>query len=90
VGSLDAVPVRRGSSDWDIAGAAAILGECGIHFEDVCSGPVRFNGPDTRHGALAAVADDSLKPVLQAALIRVYGCPPSDAMSKPDLESRTT
>ena len=32
-GKLDATVVRRGSQDWDLAGAAAILGECGIGFE---------------------------------------------------------
>ena len=89
-GALDAVPVRRGSSDWDIAGAAAILGECGIFFEDVCMGALRFNRLETRHGALAAIGDDSLKAVLQGALIRVYGCPPAEAVAAPDLESRTT
>ena len=89
-GALDAVPVRRGASDWDIAGAAAILTECGIFFEDVCMGALRVNRAETRHGALAALADDSLKPVLKRALIRVYGCPPEDAIATPDLESRTT
>ena len=75
-GNLDALAVRRGASDWDIAGAAAILTECGIGFEDSCIGTLRFNKQDTRHGALAAVADQQLKPVLNEALIRVYGCPP--------------
>jgi myo-inositol-1(or 4)-monophosphatase len=74
-GGIVATGVRRGSSDWDIAGAAAILAECGIALEDVCSGPARFNRADVRHGALAAAADESLKPLLHEALIRVYGCP---------------
>ncbi|MDR3471320.1 MAG: 3'(2'),5'-bisphosphate nucleotidase CysQ [Devosia sp.] len=90
IGELAAVPVRRGASDWDIAGAAAILAECGIGFEDVCMGALRFNRQETRHGALAAVGEDSLKPVLQQALIRVYGCPPEEAVATSDLESRTT
>jgi myo-inositol-1(or 4)-monophosphatase len=89
-GDLDAVPVRRGASDWDIAGAAAILAECGIEFEDVCMGALRFNRQGTRHGALAAIGDKSLKGVLQQALIRVYGCPPEEAVATSDLESRTT
>jgi len=88
-GSLDAVAVRRGASDWDIAGAAAILAECGIGFEDVCAGRVTFNRAQTRHGALAATADGSLKPVLHEALIRVYGCPAEDHVAMPDLESHT-
>jgi myo-inositol-1(or 4)-monophosphatase len=28
-----------------------------------------------RHGALAALSDMSLKPLVHAALIKVYGCP---------------
>ena len=74
-GVLDATGVRRGASDWDIAGAAAILAECGVCFEDVCTGPPRLNGTEIRHGALAATADEPLKPLLRDALIRVYGCP---------------
>jgi len=88
-GKLDALPVRRGASDWDIAGAAAILSECGIGFIDVCAGPVLFNRQITRHGALAAAADESLQTVLQQALIQVYGCPPEEALAAPDLENRT-
>jgi len=74
-GRLDAAVARRGSNDWDIAGAAIILEECGLDCADVCAGPLRFNRPDSRHGALAALADMSLKPHLHAALIKVYGCP---------------
>ncbi len=82
--------VRRGASDWDIAGAAVILDECGVGFEDVCKGALRFNRANTRHGALAATAEGSLKPLLHEALIRVYGCPAEEAAAAPDLESRTT
>jgi myo-inositol-1(or 4)-monophosphatase len=89
MGALDALGVRRGASDWDIAGAAAILAECGIGFADVCVEPLRFNKSDVRHGALAASADESLKSVLRAALIRVYGCPAEDS-SALGLENRTT
>ena len=46
-------------------------------FDDVCVGAPRFNAADVRHGALAATGDDSLKPLLHDALIRVYGCPPA-------------
>jgi myo-inositol-1(or 4)-monophosphatase len=74
-GKLDAAMVRRGSSDWDIAGAAAILSECGVSFEDACMGVMRFNQADVRHGALAAFAEVSLRDVLTGALIKVYGCP---------------
>ncbi|HEY0031661.1 MAG TPA: hypothetical protein VGB81_00190, partial [Devosia sp.] len=49
--------------------------ECGIGFEDVCSGFPVFNKRDVRHGALAALGDMSLKPVVHAALKKVYGCP---------------
>ena len=76
-GTLDATGVRRGASDWDIAGAATILAECGMGFDDVCAGALRFNAPDIRHGALAATSDKSLKPLLHEALVRVYGCPPA-------------
>jgi myo-inositol-1(or 4)-monophosphatase len=74
-GRFDAVAVRRGACDWDVAGATAILSEAGIGFEDVCAGPLRFDRAEIRHGALAATADESLKPVVRAALIEVYGCP---------------
>ncbi len=74
-GRFSAVPARRGSHDWDIAGAAVILSECGVGFEDVCAGPPVFNKPDTRHAALAAIADARLKAPLHDALRRVYGCP---------------
>lgn len=76
-GKLDAAVARRGALDWDVAGAACILAEAGIGFEDVCMGPLRFNRPEIRHGALAAVADASLRPILHRALIRIYGCPHS-------------
>jgi myo-inositol-1(or 4)-monophosphatase len=75
-GKLDAAVARRGSQDWDIAGAAIILAEAGIAFCDVCVDALRFNREETRHGALAAVGELSLKPLLHAALIKVYGCPP--------------
>ena len=74
-GKLDAVANRRGSQDWDIAAAALILDECGVGFEDVCSGFPVFNKRDVRHGALAALGDMSLKPIVHSALIKVYGCP---------------
>jgi myo-inositol-1(or 4)-monophosphatase len=74
-GALDAAVARRGAQDWDIAAAAVILGEAGIEFRDVCNGAVRFNRKETRHGALAALSEASLQPLLHAALIRVYGCP---------------
>jgi myo-inositol-1(or 4)-monophosphatase len=74
-GKLDDAVARRCSQDWDLAAAAIILAETGITFEDVCVGALRFNREDTRHGALAAVAEVSLKPLLHAALVKVYGCP---------------
>lgn len=77
-GELDAAVARRGSQDWDIAAAALILDEAGIHFADVCTGFPRFNRRDVRHGALAALSDMSLKPLVHAALIKVYGCPGED------------
>jgi myo-inositol-1(or 4)-monophosphatase len=46
-----------------------------VSFEDVCIGALRFNRPETRHGALAALAEPSLKAPLHAALVKVYGCP---------------
>ncbi len=78
-GKLDAAVARRGSQDWDIAAAALILDEAGIDFADVCAGFPRFNGHDLRHGALAALSDMSLKPLVHAALIKVYGCPAPQA-----------
>jgi myo-inositol-1(or 4)-monophosphatase len=74
-GRLDAAVSRRGSQDWDIAAAALILSEAGMDFADVCLGYPQFNKRDVRHGALAALADLSLKPVIHAALVKVYGCP---------------
>jgi myo-inositol-1(or 4)-monophosphatase len=74
-GKLDAAVARRGAQDWDVAAAAVILSEAGIDFRDVCSGEVRLNREETRHGALAALSEASLQPLLHAALIRVYGCP---------------
>lgn len=74
-GRLDAAVARRGSRDWDLAGAACILREAGVSIEDVCIGALRFNRPEIRHGALAALGEPSLKPPLHAALVKVYGCP---------------
>lgn len=73
-GKLDATVVRRGAQDWDIAGAAMVLSECGIGFVDACIGDMRFNKPEVRHGALAAFAQGSLRELLTGALIKVYGC----------------
>lgn len=87
-GGIDALAVRRGSQDWDIAGAAMILAECGITFEDVCLGAVRFNAAEIRHGALAASYEKSLKVRLQTALVKVYGCP-AVASQPADTRSRT-
>ena len=83
-GKLDAAVARRGAQDWDIAAAALILEEAGIGFADVCVGFPQFNKRDVRHGALAALGDMSLKPVVHAALIKVYGCP-----SEADLSQQT-
>lgn len=81
-GKLDATVVRRGSQDWDIAGAATILAECGIGFVDACEGRVQFNKADVRHGALAAFAQGSLRETLTGALIKVYGCPEAERQSE--------
>ncbi|ODT76672.1 3'(2'),5'-bisphosphate nucleotidase CysQ [Devosia sp.] len=89
-GRLDAAVARRGSQDWDIAAAALILDEAGIGFADVCTGFPRFNRAEVRHGALAALSDMSLKPLVHAALIKVYGCPAEDgSASSPIGPSRT-
>ncbi|MBN9305322.1 MAG: hypothetical protein BGO82_02425 [Devosia sp. 67-54] len=85
-GKLDAAVVRRGSQDWDLAGAAVILSESGIAFEDACMGAMQFNQPEIRHGALAAFAQGSLREVLCGALIKVYGCPEPQL----DRERKTT
>ena len=74
-GELEAVAVRRGAQDWDIAAADVILKECGVSFIDVCTGPPVYNKPDTRHGALAAFVDPALKNPLGTALRDTYGCP---------------
>jgi myo-inositol-1(or 4)-monophosphatase len=74
-GHLDAAIARRGVQDWDVAGAACILAEAGVGLEDVCIGALRFNRPEIRHGALAALGEASLKAPIHAALVKVYGCP---------------
>lgn len=84
-GSLDAATSRRGAKDWDVAGAACILKEAGVGLEDVCIGALRFNRPEIRHGALAALGEPSLKAPLHAALVKVYGCPQPHEV---DLERR--
>jgi myo-inositol-1(or 4)-monophosphatase len=83
-GRLDAAVARRGAQDWDIAGAAVILSECGLDFADVCTGFPQLNRRDVRHGALAALGDMSLKPLVHAALLKVYGCPPAEGIAAPD------
>lgn len=88
-GVLDVAIARRGAQDWDIAGAAIILSECGIAFEDVCVGVPTYNKAEIRHGALAALGDNSLKPIVHDALRRVYGCPAEDA-PHPNLEQQAT
>jgi myo-inositol-1(or 4)-monophosphatase len=88
-GKLDAAVARRGSQDWDIAAAALILDETGIAFADVCTGFPQFNKRDVRHGALAALSDMSLKPLVHAALIKVYGCPGPDAGAELSPPSQT-
>ena len=80
-GRLDAAVARRGAQDWDIAAAAVILAEAGFDFADVCVGFPRFNKRDVRHGALAALGDMSLKPLVHAALLKVYGCPEDTEIS---------
>ena len=74
-GKLDATVVRRGAQDWDIAGAAVILAETGVAFEDACMGAMQFNRAEIRHGALAAFAQVSLRDALCGALVKIYGCP---------------
>jgi myo-inositol-1(or 4)-monophosphatase len=83
-GRLDAAVARRGAQDWDIAGAAVILAESNLDFADVCSGFPQMNRRDVRHGALAALGDMSLKPLVHAALLKVYGCPPADSSAQTD------
>ncbi len=83
-GKVDAAVARRGAQDWDIAGAAVILSESGLDFADVCVGFPLFNKRDVRHGALAALGDMSLKPLVHAALLKVYGCPGDGGASTQD------
>jgi myo-inositol-1(or 4)-monophosphatase len=85
-GRLDAAVARRGAQDWDIAGAAVILAECGLDFADVCTGFPQLNKRDVRHGALAALGDMSLKPLVHAALLKVYGCPPTEGAGLADTQ----
>lgn len=89
-GRLDAAVARRGSQDWDIAAAALILDEAGIGFADVCTGFPRFNRRELRHGALAALSDMSLQPLVHAALIKVYGCPAPDDSAPSPVDTSTT
>ncbi|WP_051332582.1 3'(2'),5'-bisphosphate nucleotidase CysQ [Cucumibacter marinus] len=79
-GVFDATAARRGAQDWDIAAAALILSESGVIMEDVCAGPLRFNGADPRHGALMVSAVDGLAGPLREALKQVYGCPDDSAV----------
>jgi len=88
-GKLDGAVARRGSQDWDIAAAALILDESGIDFVDVCTGFPLFNRRDVRHGALAALSDMSLKPLVHAALVKVYGCPAADTDAEQITPSHT-
>ena len=74
-GKTDVVLARRGAQDWDIAAASLILSECGIILEDVCLGKPLFNKEETRHGALAAMQDNSLKGAMHEILTDIYGCP---------------
>jgi len=73
-GKLDICVARRGAQDWDIAAATLILKECDIILEDVCVGVPKFNREETRHGALAAMRDNSLRAPVHSALKKVYGC----------------
>lgn len=88
-GKLDAAVARRGSQDWDIAAAAVILKEAGLDLADVCSGFPQFNRRDVRHGALAALSDMSLKPLVHAALIKVYGCP-AEPLAEAEISSSSS
>ncbi|MCZ4271416.1 3'(2'),5'-bisphosphate nucleotidase CysQ [Maritalea porphyrae] len=74
-GVLDIAVSRRGAQDWDIASASLILQECGISLEDVCCGPPTFNKEEIRHGAIAAMLEDSLKDDIHEVLRNIYGCP---------------
>jgi myo-inositol-1(or 4)-monophosphatase len=74
-GVLDIAVSRRGAQDWDIASATLILQECGIQLEDVCCGPPTFNKQEIRHGAIAAMVEESLKDDIHEVLRNVYGCP---------------
>ncbi len=74
-GVLDIAVSRRGAQDWDIAAATLILQECGIGLEDVCCGTPAFNKQEIRHGAIAAMAEESLKDDIHEVLRNVYGCP---------------
>jgi len=74
-GVLDVAVSRRGAQDWDIASATLILQECGISLEDVCCGPPTFNKEEIRHGAIAAMVEDSLKDDIHEVLRNIYGCP---------------
>lgn len=76
-GALDVAIGRRGARDWDIASAMLILSESGIELEDVCVGQPILNKSETRHGALAAIGDSSLRVIIHKALKDVYGCPES-------------
>ncbi|VAW21021.1 hypothetical protein MNBD_ALPHA11-2289 [hydrothermal vent metagenome] len=81
-GKLDIAIGRRGAQDWDIAAASVILSECDIMLEDACLGAPTFNREETRHGALAAMIDNSLRAVVNDALIEVYGCLKNNADKK--------
>jgi len=88
-GIVDVAVARRGAQDWDLAASMLILSECGISLEDVCLGPPVFNKSETRHAAIAAVHDISLKAQVHAALREVYGCPEDARAQKPKESSKT-
>jgi myo-inositol-1(or 4)-monophosphatase len=69
-GDLDATFVKPNSHDWDLAAADLILREAGGQVLDPFGKPLRYAGPNPRHGALAAGSGALLKDMVAA--IRAY------------------
>jgi myo-inositol-1(or 4)-monophosphatase len=67
-GALDLGLASADAHDWDIAAADAILRESGALLTDAGGAPLRYNGPQTRRGALAACRAGLPPAYLEAAL----------------------
>ena len=61
MGEIDGTFVKPNSHDWDLAAADLILRRAGGQVLDDNGRPLRYAGPDPRHGALVAGSGDLLR-----------------------------